>query len=123
MIIPFIYSLLIPIIIMKLSFKNILYYYLSYGIYLICGSIINIITYSYALINIDTIKWGKTRSINETTSDTSSTSTDVSINSLINNFDKYISNKKNVNTNDDEQYQEDPYYYNTMQIQIRETYV
>lgn len=126
MIIPFIYSLLIPIIIMKLSFKKTLYYYLSYGIYLIFGSIVNIITYSYALINIDTIKWGKTRSINETSSDTSSSSSsskDLSINSLINNFDKYLSNKKILNKNDNEQYQEDPYYYQPMQVEIRETYV
>ncbi len=123
MIIPFIYSLLIPILIMKSTIKNTLYYYLSYFMYLIFGSIVNIITYSYALINIDTIKWGKTRSINETVSETSSTSTDVSINSLINNFDIYI-NKKKINEEcNDQQYQEDPYYSQPMQIEVRETYV
>jgi chitin synthase len=127
MIIPFMYSILIPIVIMKSSFKNTLYYYLSYSMYLIFGSIVNIITYSYALINIDTIKWGKTRTINETSSDISSTSTststDVSINSLINNFDIYINKKKINEDSNEEQYQEDPYYSEPMQIEIRETYV
>jgi chitin synthase len=119
MIIPFIYSLLIPIIINPLSIKNLLYYYLSYSIYLIFGSIINILTYSYALINMDIIKWGKTRNIknvknnnqknnneknnkNDNQSDDTDSieSKDISVNSLIYNFEKYISKNTNQKKND-----------------------
>jgi chitin synthase len=97
MIIPFVYSLLIPLVIRPVSLNNTLYYYLSFITYLTIGSLINLMTYSYALINMDIIRWGKTRTvskdpviINDTTSDKSVGSSELSVNSLIYNFEKYL---------------------------------
>jgi chitin synthase len=121
MIIPFIYSILIPIVIRPVSFKNTMYYYLSFIIYLTIGSVINLGTYTYALLNMDIIRWGKTRTIIKDTSnnisnkdvesesksitesesksitesDKSISSSEFSVTSLINNFEKYIRNKNN----------------------------
>lgn len=61
--IPLIYAFFIPIFIRPLSFKDTIYYYLSFMIYLIFGCIINILTYSYSISCMDVIKWGKTRAI------------------------------------------------------------
>ena len=63
MMIPFIYSLLIPIFIKPMIFRDALYYYLSFFIYFFSGSIINMFIYFYSICNMDIIKWGKTRSI------------------------------------------------------------
>lgn len=111
MIIPFIYSILIPVVIRPLSLKNTMYYYLSFMIYLTIGSVINLGTYMYALLNMDIIRWGKTRTIIKDTnnnlsdkdvesksiteSDKSISSSEFSVTSLINNFEKYIRNKNN----------------------------
>jgi hypothetical protein len=120
MIIPFIYSILIPVVIRPVSLKNTMYYYLSFMIYLTIGSVINLGTYMYALLNMDIIRWGKTRTIIKDTeniladkdvesesnsitesdkstkeSEKSIRSSDFSVTSLINNFEKYISDKKN----------------------------
>jgi chitin synthase len=61
--IPIVYSFLIPLVIRPLSIKQTGYYYGSFLFYLLFGSIINLGTYFYALLNMDTIKWGKTRTI------------------------------------------------------------
>ncbi len=63
MIIPGLYSLLIPIIIKPLTFRGALYYYICLVMYFILGLPVNLVTYSYALIHMDVIKWGKTRAI------------------------------------------------------------
>lgn len=63
MIIPGIYSMLIPIIIRPLSFRKAMYYYICLIMYFILGLPVNLVTYSYALLHMDIIKWGKTRAI------------------------------------------------------------
>ncbi len=104
MIIPFTYSLLIPIVIRPISLNNTLYYYLSFITYLTIGSLINLMTYAYALIHMDIIRWGKTRTlskdttITDTISDKSVGSSELSVTSLIYNFDKYL-NKNNETEN------------------------
>ncbi len=65
MIIPFGYGLLIPIFIKRMSFRNALFFYLSYTFFLISGSIVNLLIYFYSLFKMDNIKWGKTRQINQ----------------------------------------------------------
>ena len=57
------YSAIIPIFIKPLSFRSALYYYLSYILFVIFGSLINLCIYFNSIINMDVIKWGKTRSI------------------------------------------------------------
>jgi chitin synthase len=61
--IPILHSFLIPLIIRPLTFRQTIYYYTAFLFYLLFGSIINLGTYFYALLNMDTIKWGKTRTI------------------------------------------------------------
>jgi len=58
------YSFLIPIFIKPLAFRSALYYYLSYLLFIIFGSIINLFVYLNSIGNMDIIKWGKTRSLN-----------------------------------------------------------
>lgn len=61
--IPITYGLLIPIFIKRLTFKESMYYYLSFLFYITIGSIINLIIYINSIINMDVIKWGKTRTV------------------------------------------------------------
>jgi chitin synthase len=63
MIIPGIYSFLIPIVIKPLTIRGALYYYMCLIMYFCLGLPVNLVTYIYALIHMDVIKWGKTRSI------------------------------------------------------------
>jgi chitin synthase len=63
MMIPGIYSLLIPILIKPLGFRGTLYYYSSLLVYFGLGLIVNMVTYFYSLVHMDVIKWGKTRKI------------------------------------------------------------
>lgn len=63
MIIPFIYSLMIPIFIKKMSFRDSLYYYISFIFFLSCSFCVNLSIYIYSLSFMDIIKWGKTRNI------------------------------------------------------------
>ena len=71
MIIPFIYALSIPIFVKKQSYC---YYYTSLILfYSLCGCI-NLITHLYSIFQMDTIKWGKTRSIQKNETDIKSTS-------------------------------------------------
>ena len=58
--IPISYSYIIPIIIKP---QGLLYYYISYLVFYIFSSIVNLATYTYSIIYMDTIKWGKTREI------------------------------------------------------------
>jgi chitin synthase len=62
-IIIFIYSLMIPIFIKQISFRRALYYYLSYIIFVIFGSFISLLVYFNSILNMDIIRWGKTRTI------------------------------------------------------------
>ncbi len=66
MIIPIVYAILIPIFIKKIPLKNTIYYYVSFLFYLVFGSFIKLATYFYSLYYMDTINWGKTRSILKT---------------------------------------------------------
>jgi chitin synthase len=61
--IPLFYSFLIPICIRYLSCKDAIYYYLSYIMFFSFSGIISLVSYTYAIMNMDIIKWGKTRSI------------------------------------------------------------
>jgi chitin synthase len=63
--IPFFYSLLIPIFIRYLSFKDSMYFYFSYIMFFVCSGIVSLFCYTYAICNMDIIKWGKTRTITE----------------------------------------------------------
>ena len=61
------YSALIPIFIKPLSLRSALYYYLSYIFFVFFGSLINLCLYFNSIINMDVIKWGKTRTIGNDT--------------------------------------------------------
>ena len=102
-IIPLIYSFFIPLIIRPLSLKQTLYYCVSFLFYIIFGSIINLGTFFYALINMDTIKWGKTRSIidNHTIETNSSFDTDTTI-SINTDNDDNDDNDDNNKTKDND---------------------
>jgi len=63
MIIPFGYSLLVPIFIKPLSFRQSLYYYASRVFFLAITPFINTITFGYSLWNMDDLTWGKTRTL------------------------------------------------------------
>jgi chitin synthase len=63
MIIPLTYAIMIPIFINQLSFREAMYYYLSLIVLFSFGSIVHLCVYFNSLLNMDVIKWGKTRSI------------------------------------------------------------
>lgn len=63
MIIPFGYGLLIPIFFKRMFFKEALYFYFSYILFIVLGFFVVLFTYTYSLLTMDQIKWGKTRSI------------------------------------------------------------
>lgn len=64
--IPFLYAFLIPVFIRPLSFRDSMYYYLSYLFFLGMGSFMKLLTYSYSIYHMDSITWGRTREISET---------------------------------------------------------
>ena len=64
MMIPLGYGFLIPIFIKRMYFRDLLYFCVSYIFFIIFGFIITLSTYTYSLFSMDTITWGKTRSIN-----------------------------------------------------------
>ena len=72
MIIPFGYGLLIPIFFKRMYFKEAMYFYFSYILFIICGFFVVLFTYSYSLITMNQIKWGKTRSIKKESNNTES---------------------------------------------------
>ena len=61
MLIPLSYGLLIPIFIKRMFFKDAIYFYASYIFFLTFGFIITLTIYTYSLLGMDTITWGKTR--------------------------------------------------------------
>ena len=61
--VPFFYSFLIPLFIRPLSFRDTMYYYLSYLFFIMTGSLVNLLTYSYSISYMDDLTWGKTREI------------------------------------------------------------
>jgi chitin synthase len=63
--IPLFYSFLIPLFIKPSSFKDTLYYYLSFLFFISFGSLVGLTTFTYATLKMDIIKWGKTRLIAE----------------------------------------------------------
>lgn len=67
--IPLLYAFVIPIFIRPLTFRDSMYYYLSYLFFIGVGSIIKLITYGYSIYHMDNITWGRTREI--MTNDTS----------------------------------------------------
>jgi len=60
---------IVPIFVKPLSFKDTLYYYLSYTFFLSVASIVNLIIYMYSIFCMDVIKWGKTRQLKKENSD------------------------------------------------------
>jgi len=62
-ILPFTYAILIPIFIKPMIFKDALYYWVSYIVYVIFAIFINLMTHTYSLWNMDTLTWGKTRQV------------------------------------------------------------
>ncbi len=63
MIIPFGYGLLIPIFFKRMHFREAMYFYMSYIIFITMGFFIVLFTYTYSLLGMDSITWGKTRAI------------------------------------------------------------
>jgi hypothetical protein len=63
MLIPLSYGLLIPIFIKRMLFKDAIYFYASYIFFLTFGFIITLTIYTYSLLGMDTITWGKTRNV------------------------------------------------------------
>jgi chitin synthase len=61
--IPLTYGISIPMFIKPMIFKDALYYYISYIIYIILSIPVSFCIYIYSIINMDIIKWGKTRQI------------------------------------------------------------
>ncbi len=61
--IPLLYAVTIPLFIKQMSFRNGLYYILSYVFYIITNFGMNILIYLYALLNMDKLSWGKTRQV------------------------------------------------------------
>lgn len=66
LIIPFCYGLTIPYI-TRINIQQTAYYYASYLFYITTGVIVNLAIFIYSVWNIDTMNWGKTRSIDTTT--------------------------------------------------------
>ncbi len=69
MIIPLAYGFLIPIFVKRMYFKDAIYFYASYLFFLTFGFFIVLSTYTYSLLSMDTITWGKTRSIKHQSSE------------------------------------------------------
>jgi hypothetical protein len=63
--IPIFYTFLVPLFIKPLSFTGCLYYYLAYIFFVCCSSIVSLICYFNAILQMDVLTWGKTRSIEE----------------------------------------------------------
>lgn len=61
--IPLFYTFLIPLFIKPLSFKETLYYYLAYIFFICSSSCVSLICYLNAILKMDVLTWGKTRTI------------------------------------------------------------
>ena len=82
--IPLVYAFFIPIFIRPLSFRDSLYYYISYLFYIVCCSLVKLITYEYAILHMDVIKWGKTRANEEVANEVVETKNEVVANEVAN---------------------------------------
>ena len=108
--IPIFYSFLIPIFIRPLSFRDSMYYYVSYLFFLMIGSLVNLLTYGYSISYMDDLTWGKTREPVELVEmveivkneiikdDYISITTNNGINYII--IDDYTNNEININDGD-----------------------
>lgn len=61
--IPFFYSITIPLFVKRMTFRDSIYYIMSYLFYILTNSFMNIILYSYAIFHMDKLTWGKTRQV------------------------------------------------------------
>ena len=90
--IPLTYALIIPIFIKPMIFREALYYWVSYIFYLSVNTIMNILTNIYAIFNMEKLKWGKTRQI-ENNKDDSNNNKNNTDNDSNNKDDNNISGK------------------------------
>jgi chitin synthase len=60
---PVLHSFLTPLFIKPVGFKDALYYYLAYLFFFSFSGAVGLTTFSYAMLKMDIIKWGKTRLI------------------------------------------------------------
>jgi chitin synthase len=61
--IPLFYTLLVPLFIKPMSFRESLYYYLAYIFFVSLSGCVSLICYVNAILNMDVLTWGKTRTI------------------------------------------------------------
>lgn len=61
--IPFFYSITIPLFVKRMTFREGMYYVMSYLFYVLTNSFMNIILYTYAILQMDRLTWGKTRQV------------------------------------------------------------
>lgn len=61
--IPLLYTLLVPLFIKPLSFKDTLYYYLAYTFFVFLFGCVSLICNLNAILKMDVLTWGKTRKI------------------------------------------------------------
>jgi chitin synthase len=110
-IIPMLYSLLIPVFIRPLSFRDSMYYYLSYFIFIVCSSFVKLTTFGYSICYMDTMNWGQTRAIETTTKEENkqeeSNSDTIIIDDTSEDVIEYI--PEETISNDDAQSQTDDY--------------
>jgi chitin synthase len=66
---PLFYTLLIPLFIKPLAFKATLYYYLAYIFFVTLSGGVSLICYLNAILKMDVLTWGKTRTIETLTED------------------------------------------------------
>lgn len=104
------YSVLIPIFIKPLSFRSALYYYLSYILFVIFGSLINLCIYFNSIINMDVITWGKTRSISIGNGKILLKNDDVKNDAIIKN-DTIININRKINIRNDLELEYDDFIY------------
>jgi len=63
MLVPLGYIGAVPVFIRPLSFRDALYYYGGMLLFLLAGSVVNLVSYTYSLAHMDEISWGQTRTI------------------------------------------------------------
>ena len=66
MIVPFVYCLLTIPLTRGFYFSEILYFYISYALFIMLGLPVSSLVYINSLLGMDTIKWGKTRQVKVT---------------------------------------------------------
>jgi chitin synthase len=66
MIVPFVYCLLTVPLTRGFHFREIVYFYISYALFILLGLPVSTLVYINSLLGMDTIKWGKTRQVKVT---------------------------------------------------------